>query len=140
MTEERNPPLRYTSSKLPFFSTLGVHDGLEKSGDKTENSSPAKEQTNSLSAEETESSKSKEERLSLQYESFSKMHSHDVAFQDKHITWNSLGCLLLKHVGGVATVDLLMEHLHDPLVAKNCLSPEFLKGCYVDFIIKMQQK
>ncbi|CAG5127251.1 unnamed protein product [Candidula unifasciata] len=139
IAEEQSPHLDSSDSNLPVFSILDVDDGIEDSGAKAEDSKTAKEQINPASVEDAESRNSREDRLSLRYESFSTEHRHDLVVQDKSITWNSLGCLLLKHVGGAAAIDLLMEHLHDPLVAKNCLSAGFMKACYLDFIVKMEQ-
>lgn len=78
--------------------------------------------------------------VSVCYESFTPESNQGDYKQDNSITWNSLGYLLLKHVGGATAIDLIMEHLHDPVVAKNCLTAEFLRACFVDFSIKMEQK
>ncbi|KAH9507569.1 hypothetical protein Btru_051488 [Bulinus truncatus] len=69
------------------------------------------------------------------YESFSRQDSCQV----DAITWCSLGYTLLNSVGGALTIDLLLKHLHDPLVAQDCLNTEFLCACYMDYKIKLEQ-
>lgn len=77
----------------------------------------------------------------IQYESFkTKLNIKRDSYQDEALSWSSLGYLLLEHVGGAAMINMLMEHLHNPLVAKNSLSTEFLNACFIDFSIKMEQE
>ncbi|XP_059144829.1 uncharacterized protein LOC131931998 [Physella acuta] len=76
----------------------------------------------------------------IQYESFkTKLNIKRDSYQDEALSWSSLGYLLLEHIGGAATINLLMEYLHNLLVAKNSLSTEFLNACFIDFSIKVEQ-